>query len=249
MPILTPTTGPLFTISDLGSEVIFKVENRITDVARAYQWLVDALLEITSNPDFRDDFAQLEILGPAFVLTGGPDFTTSVQEYDESNIIPAGDLNLATLDIMLWRDPPTNSNRIKLGVSHYQEVDKSTLFTTVPSSWYRFAGNIGFYPSPDLNYQVQARILRYHPIASQIELTTVLLPRDWNEILVMAAAERGFIELGEYEKASAIHTLLFGDPKHPEKPGLIKGRKTKRSLEANRTSRPLKIVIPRYTWR
>ena len=70
MPILSPVTNSLvFLFSDLDSEVILKLENRTSDVPRADVWLRDALLEITGDPDFRNEFDQLEIYGPQFLLT------------------------------------------------------------------------------------------------------------------------------------------------------------------------------------
>lgn len=246
MPILTPT-GVSFAISDLASEVIIKCENRTTDLNRAYKWLVDAILEITSNPDYRDEFCELEMLGPVFTLTGSTTASLSVQEYDESNIIPTGEINNATLDILIWRDPPFNTVRQKLNPSHYQETDKSVVTLAPPTSWYRFGGQIGFYPSPDQDYQVQARVLRQHPIVdAAVQTTVILTPRDWNEILIQAAVEKGFIELGEYEKANAIHQLLYGDPKYPTKPGMINGRKKKRGREAYRTSQGLRPIVGSY---
>lgn len=246
MVVLSPT-GIQFLISDLASEVIFKTENRVSDTTRAYIWLRDALLEIAGNSDYRDEFVELEEFGPQFNLTGGTNPTTSVQEYAETNLIPAGDINMSTLDILIWRDPPGNLTRQKLIPSHYQEADKSVVITSTPTSWYRFGGSIGFYPSPDKNYQVQARVLRQHPIADAgVQSTQILLPREWNEILVMAAVEKGFIELGEYEKASAVHTLLYGDPKYPDKPGMINGRKKKRGREAWRTTGRLQPVVGTY---
>jgi hypothetical protein len=247
MPILGPGGNPIFLISDLASEVIIKVENRITDISRAYVWVRDALIEISSDPDYRDEFCELEVFGPQFNLTGGSTTPPAVQEYPESNLITAGDINIATLDILIWRNPPFNTIRQKLNPSHYQETDKSVVVNAVPISWYRFGNNIGFYPVPDLNYQVQTRVLRMHPINDQVlQATPILLPRDWNDILIWAAAERGFMELEEYEKANAIHTMLHGDPKYPSKPGIMNGRKKKRAKEAWRTTGRLRPIVGSY---
>jgi len=241
MPVLTPT-GIAFHISDLDNEVILRVENRTTDLSRADIWLRDALIEISSDPNFRDEFSELEVLGPKFNLTVG------LQEYPETNLMPVGVVNVATLDIVRWADPPTNNLRQKLSWSHYQEADRSQFsVTSLPTNWYRFAGNIGFDPVPDKAYQVQMRALKFHPITdNQLNQTVILLPRDWNEILVWAAAERGFMELLEYEKAQQIHVLLYGDPKYPARPGVINGRKKKREQEAWRESSPLRPVVRTY---
>lgn len=238
MPILSGNQL-VFLFSDLENEVILRVENRITDVSRADVWLRDTLLELTSDPDFRNEFDQLEEYGLAFNLT------PKQQEYDEiANFIPSGDVNTATLDILIWQDPPTNSIRRKLNWSHYQKADNFQPTYALPTEWYRFGQTIGFTPIPDLPYQIQTRMLRQHPINDDaLGFTQILIPRDWNEILVMGAAERGFIELMEYEKADHIHRLLHGDPKYPERPGLWEGRKKRREMEAHRTEEGLRPVI------
>ena len=78
--------------------------------------------------------------------------------------------------------------------------------------------------------------------------TQILIPREWNEILVWAAVERGFMEYLEYEKAAKVHQLIYGDPKHPERPGLIEGRKKRREMEAHRTEQALRPVYRRMMY-
>lgn len=232
------------TIEDLGTEVLVKVENRANSTARAYQWLKEAILEITSNPDFRNDFPELEVEGAQYDLTVG------TPEYEETNFVttttPAS-LNMATLNFRLWTNPPTNTHWIILVPSHYQKADRQYSANSRPSEWYRFGGNIGFWPPPDDTYQVQARLLRFHPFESVLKDTNLLLTQDWNEIVVLGAAMRGFIELEEYEKAAQIRLLLYGDPKHPEKPGIMYSRKTKHEREAHRATTPLRIRTMRST--
>lgn len=227
MPVLGPGNTLQFTINDLVNEVILRVENRTSDTSRAAVWIRDSLIEISSNPDYRDDFDQLCEFGPTFNLTPG------VQEYPETNLVPSGDVNLATLDVLIWYDPPNNTVRKKLEVASFQETDRFQPLNSLPTQWYRFSSNIGFNPVPDKGYQVQTRMLRFHPINDNVlTQTVILLPREWNHILVLAAAEHGFIELEEYDKAGKIHQLLYGDPNKPLEPGLIK--KTKRRLERER---------------
>jgi hypothetical protein len=241
MPILSQQQqGPLpvvFTIQQLENEVLLRCENKVSDIGRTDVWLRDALLEITSNPDFRNEFDLLEEYGPQFNLT------PQTQEYQFSNIVPVGDYNVATLDVLIWQDPPTNSIRRKLGMSHYQKADNFQPTFSLPTEWYRFADTIGFTPVPDKNYQIQTRMLRQHPINdNQLNQTQILIPREWNEILVWAAVERGFMEYLEYEKATKVHQLLYGDPKHPDRPGLIEGRKKRREMEGFRTEQALRPV-------
>ncbi|KKL59252.1 hypothetical protein LCGC14_2217190, partial [marine sediment metagenome] len=169
-------------------------------------------------------------------------------DYDFANIIPAGDLSLGTLDIVMWFDPPTNSTRRKLRQSHYQEVDKFNSIQSAPITWFRFGNNVGFSPIPDKAYQVQARVLREHPIDTPIGDTTILISRDWHEVLEWSAVEKGYLEILEFEKAAMIHAMLHGDPKDPTSLGMLKGRKKRRERENWRHEQALRPVVRSYGW-
>jgi hypothetical protein len=238
MPVLQPTGLYAWLINDLVNEVIIRAENKTSDsLTRAPIWIRDSLLEITSNPDFRNEFDQLELYGAPYNLT------PQVQEYIESNLLPNATANVATLDILIWQDPPTNSIRRKLGQSHYQKADNFQPTFSLPTEWYRFSNLIGFTPVPDKAYLVQTRMLQQHPVNdANLPQTQILIPRDWNEVLIWAAVERAFMEYLEYEKAQKVHILLYGDPKHPERPGIIEGRKKRREMESHRTEEPLRPV-------
>lgn len=242
MPVLTPSGVPVFLISDLTDEVLLRTENKTADSSRACVWLRDALLEITSDFDFRNEFDQLETYGVPYNLTA------QQQEYDEDNLIPTGDVNIATLDILIWQDYPTNSIRRKLSMSHYQKADNFQPSYSLPTEWYRFGSLIGFTPVPDQPYQVQTRMLRMHPIADNPCATEILIPRDWNEVLIWMAVQRGFMEYLEYEKAQKVYMLLHGDPKYPNRPGLYDGRKKRREQEAWRTEGNLRVVVRPYSY-
>jgi len=244
------TQQATFTINDLVPEVILRVENRTTDADRAAIWLRDAMLEISGNPDYRDDFAQLEVLGPLFNLT------TGVQEYDFQNLIPPTSLplqsgiNMSTLDVFIWTDYPNNQIRRKLNPTHYQDSDRFQQAMSLPTEWYRFANNIGYNPVPNKPFQTQARILQMQPINdSNLTATQILTPREWNEVLIWAAAMRGYMELLEFEKAGEIRDMLYGQMKdNVRKPGLIDGIKKLRKRENWRDTIPLRPVIMGYGW-
>lgn len=242
MPVLSPT-GIMFTIGDLVPEVIIKVENRTSDVNRAAVWLRDSLLEISGSPDYRDDFPELEEFGPQLNLI------PQQQEYLNSLFIPAGDTPEVWCDFLIWVDYPANNVRRKLDVSHYQKVDRFTPVFSLPTEWYTFGPNTGFNPVPDQAYQVQARVVRMHPIDDNVLADTIiLLPRDWNEPLVWMAAMRGFAELMEYEKQSKIYQLLHGDPKDPSQPGLFYSVKRKRRKEQWRMESRLTFTRRASMW-
>lgn len=248
MPILSSTGVLQFFFSDLDSEVIKRVENRTTDTTRADVWLRDALLEITMDPVLRDEFDELEELGPLFNLTGAATIMAgAIQEYSFANIVPNGDYNTSTLDIVLWTDFPFNTTQIRLETTSYQEADMVTRFTGQPIKWYRFGDTFGMVPVPDKNYQIQARLYKQHPINDNLlSQTQILIGRNWNEVLVWAAAERGFMELLQFEKAAQIHQLLYGDPKDPGKPGLLYGKKKRRMKENFRTQVALRPIVRSY---
>lgn len=243
MPVLGPGNALQFLIADLANEVIIKTENRVQDINRAYQWLVDSLLEISGSPDYRDDFVELEVLGPPSNLT------SNLQEYPEAQFFQTGDVASLIDDLMIWVDYPSNQVRRKLDTSHYQKSDRFTPVFSLPTEWYRYSGIIGFNPIPNLPYKVQARTVKMHPINdNQLSQTRILLPRDWNEILVLAAVQRGFIELMEYEKANKVHTQLYGDPDNKAQPGLIFHVKRKRRKEAWRSESRLTVVRRPIMW-
>lgn len=242
MPILPPSTVQT-TINSLVPSVIRKVENRVNDTAAVVEWLVDALIEITMDQQLRNDLIELEVLGPQVSLTIGQ------QEYPDSTFVASLDVNQESADYMIWQDPPTNQIRIKLLPTTYQETDKFVTVNSLPVKWYRYGYNIGFYPIPDQTYQVQGRYLKLHPInLTAPGNTVILLSQNWFEILKLSAAQKGFLELEEYEKADSIGRLLRGDPDDPKKsPGMLYGRKLQREREAWRTEQRLAPMIHNYS--
>jgi hypothetical protein len=238
-----PSGQLAFNISDLTNEVILRTENRTTDTSRANIWIRDSLLEIAGNPDYRDDFPELELFGPQVNLT------PNVQEYIETTFITAPDVPVVAADILIWVDYPNNQNRRKLDVSHYQKTDRFQPVLSLPTEWYRWSNNIGFNPVPDKPYQVQVRNVRMHPINdANLGATQILLPRDWNEPLVWLAVYRGFNELMEFEKADKIYKLLHGDPKDQSQPGLFFSVKRQRRKEQWRMESRLSMTRRPYMW-
>ena len=235
------------TIGTIAGEVVARLENRTSAIARAYVWVQDWLLELTGLRELRNEFDELEVWGSKFSLSAT---SPPTQEYAFSNLLdPEGDYNQSTLDVVMWTNPPSNTIRIKLNMTHYQDSDRATQISgSQPAEWYRFGDNIGFNPAPNLAYQVQARILMMHPLATPIQNTVILLSQEWNEMLIWGAVERGYIELGEFEKASSIHALIHGNPTKPKDIGLLGAKYTRHQKENNRTSGSLRPVIRLYSY-
>jgi hypothetical protein len=92
-------------------------------------------------------------------------------------------------------------------------------------------------------------MVKMHPINdASLASTIILLPRDWNEVLVWSATYRGFNELMEYEKAAKIYQTLHGDPKDESQPGLIYSVKRKRRKEQWRMESRLTMVKRPIMW-
>lgn len=241
MPILGPSGILQFQIGDLVNEVLLRCENRTNDTNRAAIWIRDALLEISGSPDYRDDFVELEEFGPTLNLTA------QQQEYAETLLAPTGDIVSVSTDLLIWVDFPANTVRRKLDTSHYQKTDRFTPVFSLPTEWYRFSTNIGFNPVPDKPYQVQMRMVKMHPINDNLlTQTIILLPRDWNEVIIWSAVYRGFNELMEYEKAVKVYVMLHGDPKDSSQPGLIYSVKRKRRREFWRMENRLSMTRRPY---
>ena len=74
----------------------------------------------------------------------------------------------------------------------------------------------------------------------------MLLPQEWEHILVMLATAYGYDELKEHDRATEIYTHLYGgrDPRTGvDKPGIIAKRLTKREREYGQVEVPLRPII------
>lgn len=245
------------TLEMLEQEVVQKLENRTTNTANIDRYLRDALIELTSNPDLRDSFPDLEIRGPVFNLQGGP-ISFSVQEYPETSFIWPDDENAKVLNIRIWIDFPFNTRSQKLIPGVYQESDKFKQGPSLPVSWYRFGNAIGFDPTPNRNYLTQASYQQQHPItdwfnsSGLLNTTIIKMSQEWFEIIEWLAAARGFAELLNYPRAEEVHNMVWGRP-DPEKagerlPGLITNVKSRRQSERWLEQQPLRPVIRGTTW-
>lgn len=246
MPVIFPPPGSQpgcfpYTIADAGQDVILKLENRTTDLTRAYCWFAEAIFELTSDGELREEFDQLEILGPQFNLIPG------TREYPFSYFLQTLDYNDGTLNMRIWTNPPINNTVIKLRWISYQEADNYYNNPGRPTAWYRFADLVGFDMVPDQAYTVQIRYQKQYPFMSPVEQTPWLLPNDWYDVAVLIAVQRGFIELNEYEKSQAVYQLLHGDPKKPGDVGLINRRKKRFQREAWRSEMGLRPWVGHYS--
>jgi len=72
----------------------------------------------------------------------------------------------------------------------------------MPTEYVRDNDAIILYPIPDLAYTIRMRYLK--SISDLTDLNSTLgLPRNWHEIVLLGGIWRGFITLGDYERAQA----------------------------------------------
>ena len=244
-------------LADLEAEVVQKLENRTTNTANIDRYLRDALIELTSNPDLRDSFPDLEVRGPVFNLQGG-DIMFSVQEYAESHFVWPMDFNVKFLNFVIWIDFPVNTRSQKLNPGVYQESDEFKQGPSLPVDWYRFGHLVGFDPTPNRNYLVQGTYQRRHPITDWfntqglLNTTIVLMSEEWYEVLEWLAAMRGFAELLNYPRAEEVYNMCWGrpDPHNSGErlPGLVTNVKSIRRAEAWLQQQPLRPVMRAVGW-
>lgn len=107
-----------------------------------------------------------------------------------------------------------------------------------------------FRPKADKAYNIEIFTRKRVLIASPIEDTQLELPEEWLVILDHLAAEQVLIDLMEYDKAQAIHILLFGgtDSNTGKRlPGLMAQRIPKRFAESEAAEYAIQPLIRRYS--
>lgn len=122
--------------------------------------------------------------------------------------------------------------------------------TGVPSIWAPFNYQMHLRQVPNDSYPL---IINYWqkvvPNATDVNDTLIMVPDDWLEIVEYAAQERGWIDLQEFDKANAIHQLLWGDPNSRGKnPGLVKKRLTRIQAEYENANYGMRPRLTRYSF-
>src|SRR5215831_804099 len=112
-------------------------------------------------------------------------------------------------------------------------LDRYNLSTPgTPSIWAPFKNQFHVRPVPDQGYPLIIRFWKKVQLDQMdINNTELLVPDDWVEIVQYQAQIRGFMGLLEFDKAAAVRTMLYGNPKQPDKPGLLKQRLTRIQAE------------------
>jgi hypothetical protein len=161
-------------------------------------------------------------------------------------------------------DYPTSARAIKACTLVFQNVPRPVRKKNIeyidnypvtspgtPVIWAPYHYQQVFRPVPDLVYTIIRRFW-IKPVVdftstTTINATTLLVPDDWLEVVDYTAAIRGFDELQNQQKGQETRVILFGDPKHPEQPGLIKQRLQQIESENMNSDYGMRMKLRPYT--
>jgi hypothetical protein len=122
---------------------------------------------------------------------------------------------------------------------------------------------VGF--MPDNPYPTQLTYQREHPfnvpyeqvlqsignpsLSAQVAGSKVRMPKDWIEIIILAAAEKACYGIGLNEIGMSYHQQIYGykDKRGSDHPGILTVRESQQDRQASFNSRQLKPVVRRYT--
>lgn len=221
--------SPTAVINDLIPKVQAAMQNR-ADVTesqanpemRPSAWLRDALREITANLPFEE----LRQPNPPNVLIGpGLGVGGSGYKYPVSSFVNPGDDVTLMEDPVIFLDPPTNSVPHPMDYLTPKAIAPYFVLNGIPYNYTRFGNQFWFGVQPSQNFTVFIPYqIRHQFIDADLTKSSVGVPPDWFDIIAYAAAERGCVPLRWNEQAVFLHNLLHGDPKHPEKLGLIEAK-------------------------
>lgn len=208
----------------------------------------------------------------ASLLGGRTDINDKVSNWiayayrDLTSSIPFEELELTDTPIAIANIPtvdyPTDARAIKsltiniasntfapLYKRNMAIIDRYTTAPGTPSVWAPFNNQIHLRQIPVQNYPLVVRYWQRVVLSNPVNDTQILIGDDWQEILDYAAQLRGYIDLQELDKASAVRTLLYGDPRNIKRnPGLIKVRMTRIQAEYENANYGLRPRIRRYTY-
>jgi hypothetical protein len=122
---------------------------------------------------------------------------------------------------------------------------------------------VGFLP--DNPYPTQMTYQKQHPfsitfrqvmqsindpkLSSFLGTSVVMMPDDWTEVIILAAAEKACYDIGLNEIGTQYHQQLYGykDKKGNEMPGIITVRMTQQDRQASFNERQMRPVVRRFT--
>lgn len=253
---------PNLLISDLYQGIVNKFGGRQnlgpqTSATALYATAArDAIRELTEN----NEFEELKIPSPIVPIQYG------VSMYSISSFIPVpqsgqGAYDIAdTFDWGFWLNPgQTNGPFRILKQRRIPTVNQYQFGTTAPAPpiyFSRFGSPIGIAgagnelilgPTPDNLYQSIMFFRLRHPFLTPIYTSPIYLPDTWQEIIEYSACLRMAINEGSEKYISIFRIALFGDPRQPDLPGLLKARRMQMERDANHNERQISVATQMFS--
>ena len=222
------------TLGDFVAPVAYNLGNR-TDLtsgapSKVAVWLQQAYQHVTMSYPFEE-----------LQFTFDDTFLQGIDTYD----YPADARAIVTLSLTfpgtLQAQQPIYRRDIRL-VRRYANAIQGP-----PSIYAPFNRKILVRPVPDRTYPFKWDFWQLPQITANITDTIVLTPGDWDEIIQYIATMYGHMSLMERDKANDLHTLLYGDPKNQEQPGIIKTRLLIHAAESYDSEYSIRARIRRYS--
>jgi len=250
------------TLNDLvaGVQEALQYKTNITPQNCAV-WLRKAILNITESYPFE------ELRQPGPLVTIGPSlwFNTSNYMYPISMFLNQGDDYTLMEDpvIFLTNTDATTAGLINAGMTNVDStavvgypMDYMTpkaiqplLFIPggVPFKYTRYGGMFWFGSQPGQNYQIYLPYQRRHPFVEGDMLSSLLyFPTSWEMVMEYSAAILGAHANRWPDMVQQLKLILYGDPKNPFEPGLIKSLQPQIQRDQNKSTRQLIPVVGRY---
>jgi hypothetical protein len=170
-------------VNELRSELIWRLGNRTDLAGRSVTWLNDAYFELLLSPRFT--FFELDRIYQ---------FETVVMQrvYDVVTMIP---------DLWIVLDLRNETMQQKMARFHWSEFDRKWRVYAVPVRYARYARTVELDPTPDKVYQITMRYRLRPP--QLIQDGAHMLTREWDEVLITMAVQKGWEALEQWDKAMA----------------------------------------------
>jgi hypothetical protein len=254
----TPGQNP-HRISDLVPGVIEALENRqdITQQQAAI-WIKKTLINLTET----EVFEELRTTGPLVNIGPGLGYNGSNYVYPVSYFLNAGDDCTLTEDPVIFLSPTAAASAGLIGVGtttggtvgypmNYMtpKAIAPLLFIPggVPFRYTRYGQFLWFGSQPGQNYQIYLPYQIRHPFSdSNLSSSQLFIPPSWEDVVEYSAALRGAHAKRWPDMVKYLREIVYGDPKDPSQPGLLKSLKMQIERDEGKSTRQLMPVVARY---
>jgi hypothetical protein len=187
-------------VNQLQAELTWRLGNRTDIAARTLTWLNDAYFELLLSPRF--SYFELDRI---FAFATVP----LQRSYNVVAMVP---------DLWFILDLRNETMQNKLARYHWSEFDRKWRVYAIPVRYTRYGPNVEMDPTPDKVYDITMRY-RLRP-AELVAGGASMLTREWDEIIITMAVQKGWEALEQWDKATAqkqIVEMQLGLREEPQK--------------------------------